>query len=118
MVKAVQAKMRETKEPDRARLRAELGRVELELGNVVDALAKLGTSGALLARVREFEAAKAALVGSLEARRGKVQQIAPNVEGRGKRGRVRGDSRRPMGGYKSWCPGEDLNLHECYPTGT
>ena len=19
---------------------------------------------------------------------------------------------------KSWCPGEDLNLHECYPTGT
>ena len=23
-----------------------------------------------------------------------------------------------LGPRQSWCPGEDLNLHECYPTGT
>jgi hypothetical protein len=25
---------------------------------------------------------------------------------------------KSMRGKERWCPGEDLNLHECYPTGT
>jgi site-specific DNA recombinase len=79
IVKGVQARRREIAQPHSGQYRDELARVDRELGNVVDALAKVGTSAALLARVRALEADRARLVAALHEG-GKPPTIVPNVE--------------------------------------
>ena len=77
--RVVRARLRDVEQPDRATLLAELARVDRELTNVVDSLAKLGGSAALLARVRSLEADKAKITATL-ATGTKPIKLVPNVE--------------------------------------
>jgi hypothetical protein len=80
MSAAVRAKLRDREQRgDKRALAAEIGRVERELGNAVDALVSLGKSAAILARVRELEGRKAALESELRTV-AKPVQLVPNVE--------------------------------------
>jgi site-specific DNA recombinase len=80
MAADVRSKLREREQgTDKEMLAEELAKVERELGNAVDALVSLGKSAAVLARVRELEARKAALEAQMRII-DRPPQIVPNVE--------------------------------------
>lgn len=75
----VPTRLRDRGQPDHGRQRAELARVERELLNCVDSIAKLGGSPALLSKVRELQTTKARVLKAMGVE-ATPPAIVPNVE--------------------------------------
>lgn len=80
-VKAMAAKVRSQvkQPPDRAKLRAELARLDKAIENCIDSIAQVGGSEALHTRLRTLEADKARVAAQIDAA-GKTARLVPNVE--------------------------------------
>lgn len=76
--KQLQARLRQGKRPNKARLKRDLKLVERQIENVVDSLSTIGTSKALTAKLRQLEADRATLQAQIAAGPAPVQ-IVPDV---------------------------------------
>ena len=74
----VQARLRQVKRPDQKALKSDLNRVDKQIENVIDALADVGRSKALSAKLKQLESERDTLRAELN-NRPPPPQIVPNV---------------------------------------
>ena len=75
-MKQVRSRLREQERPDKRTLKAELNRLDTQIGNVVDSLSDLGRSKALTAKLRDLEEVKT----DIENQPAVEAEIVPEVE--------------------------------------